>query len=133
MKVVVDSKIPFIQGILEKYAEVVYLEGRQIARKDILDADALIIRTRTRCNSALLEGTKVRFIATATIGYDHIDTAFCGEAGIVWTNAEGCNSASVEQYIAAVLFHLAEKKKFELSAKTKVSCDAFIISLLISI
>jgi erythronate-4-phosphate dehydrogenase len=118
MKVVVDTHIPFIQGVLEKYAEVVYRDGREISRSDVLDADALIVRTRTKCNRYLLEGTNVRFIASATIGYDHIDTAFCHANNIFWTNAAGCNSSSVQQYIAAALFHLAEELKFELSHKT---------------
>ena len=118
MKIVVDRNIPFIQGILEKYAEVVYRDGREISRSDVLDADALIIRTRTKCNRYLLEGSAVRFIASATIGYDHIDTAFCQANNIFWTNAAGCNSSSVQQYIAAALFHLAEELKFELSEKT---------------
>lgn len=118
MKVVVDKNIPFIQGLLEKRAEVVYREGREISRSDVLNADALIIRTRTKCNRHLLEGTTVRFIASATIGYDHIDTAFCHANNILWTNAAGCNSSSVQQYIAAALFHLAEELRFELSQKT---------------
>jgi erythronate-4-phosphate dehydrogenase len=118
MKVVVDTHIPFIQGVLEKYAEVIYRDGREISRSDVLDADALIVRTRTKCNRYLLEGTNVRFIASATIGYDHIDTAFCHANNIFWTNAAGCNSSSVQQYIAAALFHLAEELKFELSHKT---------------
>jgi len=118
MKVVVDRNIPFIQGVLEKYAEVVYRDGREISRSDVLNANALIIRTRTKCNRYLLEGTTVRFIASATIGYDHIDTAFCQGNNIFWTNAAGCNSSSVQQYIAAALFHLAEELKFELSQKT---------------
>jgi erythronate-4-phosphate dehydrogenase len=118
MKIVVDRNIPFIQGVLEKYAEVVYRDGREISRNDVLDADALIVRTRTKCNRYLLEGSAVRFIASATIGYDHIDTAFCQANNIFWTNAAGCNSSSVQQYIAAALFHLAEELKFELSRKT---------------
>ena len=118
MKIVVDRNIPFIQGVLEKYAEVVYRDGREISRSDVLNADALIIRTRTKCNRYLLEGSAVRFIASATIGYDHIDTGFCQANNIFWTNAAGCNSSSVQQYIAAALFHLAEELKFELSKKT---------------
>jgi erythronate-4-phosphate dehydrogenase len=118
MKIVIDRKIPFIEGVLEKYGEVVYLEGREITRDDVRDADALIVRTRTTCNRALLEGTKVRFIASATIGFDHIDTAFCEGNSIVWTNAAGCNSSSVQQYIAAALFHLAEEFQFELAQRT---------------
>lgn len=118
MKVVVDQDIPFINGVLEKHANVVYLPGSAIAKKVLMDADALIVRTRTKCNEALLKGTAVRFIATATIGFDHIDTDFCAENGIQWTNAEGCNSSSVSQYIAAALFHLSNKLEFELAEKT---------------
>jgi erythronate-4-phosphate dehydrogenase len=118
MKIVIDKKIPFIAGVLERYGEVLYREGREITRNDVRNADALIIRTRTTCNRALLEGTKVRFIASATIGFDHIDTAYCEANNIFWTNAAGCNSSSVQQYIAAALFHLAEEFQFELAQKT---------------
>jgi erythronate-4-phosphate dehydrogenase len=118
VKIVVDKKIPFIRGILEKHATVVYKEGREISRTDLLDADALIIRTRTKCNKALLEGTQVRFIASATIGFDHIDTSFCEANRIVWTNAAGCNSSSVQQYVAGALVHLSEKLNQTLSGRT---------------
>jgi len=118
MKIVVDKNIPFITGVLEPYAEVAYLPGSAIAKADLMDADALIVRTRTKCNAALLEGTRVRFIATATIGFDHIDTAYCAERGIAWTNAAGCNSSSVHQYIAAALVHLASKLNVPLSSRT---------------
>jgi erythronate-4-phosphate dehydrogenase len=118
VKIVVDKKIPFIKGVLEKYADVVYLEGRDISRSDLLNADALIVRTRTKCNRELLEGTAVRFIASATIGFDHIDTAFCESKNIVWTNAAGCNSSSVQQYIASALVSLSERLNLRLAEKT---------------
>ncbi len=110
MKVIADDKIPFLKGVLEPYAEVNYLPGAKISRQDLMDADALITRTRTVINRDLLEGTPVRFIATATIGYDHIDTAYLAEKGIRWTNAPGCNSGSVMQYIAAVLAWLGRNR-----------------------
>ena len=78
----------------------------------------MITRTRTLCNRDLLEGTSVRFIASATIGYDHIDTAYCREKGIGWTNAPGCNSSSVEQYIVSTLLWLASKRSLDLTALT---------------
>jgi len=96
----------------------VYLDGRAISRNDLLDADALIVRTRTKCNGALLDGTPVKFIASATIGFDHIDTAFCDKRKIGWTNAAGCNSSSVQQYIAAALVHIANKLSLRLEGKT---------------
>ncbi len=118
MKLVVDHKIPFIKGALDKVADIRYLPGDQITASVVKDADALIIRTRTRCTRTLLENSSVRFIATATIGYDHIDTHYCDSAGISWTNAPGCNSASVEQYIVSSLLHLANKRNFQLKSKT---------------
>ncbi|WP_443777410.1 4-phosphoerythronate dehydrogenase PdxB [Bacteroides clarus] len=119
MKVIVDNKIPFIKEAIEKIAdEVVYAPGKDFTPSLVKDADALIIRTRTHCNRRLLEGSKVKFIATATIGFDHIDTEYCREAGITWTNAPGCNSASVAQYLHSSLILLQESKGINLSEAT---------------
>ncbi|MCE5175226.1 MAG: 4-phosphoerythronate dehydrogenase PdxB [Bacteroidales bacterium] len=118
MKFIIDDKIPYIKGALEPFGEVVYLSGPQTTPEVVRNADAIITRTRTICNEQLLSGSSVKFIATATIGFDHIDTAYCDAAGIKWTNAPGCNSKSVEQYIASALFVLAEKKGFSLKGKT---------------
>jgi erythronate-4-phosphate dehydrogenase len=118
MKFIIDDKIPYIHGVLERFGEVVYLSGPKTTPEIVMDADAIITRTRTICNQHLLEGSSVIFIATATIGYDHIDTDYCAKAGIQWTNAPGCNSKSVEQYIASALFVLAQMKGFHLKGKT---------------
>ncbi|MCE5345898.1 MAG: 4-phosphoerythronate dehydrogenase PdxB [Bacteroidales bacterium] len=116
--IVSDDKIPFLKGVLEPYANVVYLPGNKIDNNVLQKADALIIRTRTRCNEALLNKTSVKFIATATIGYDHIDTQYCNSRGITWTNAPGCNSSSVMQYIASAMLRIAAGNKFVLKDKT---------------
>lgn len=118
IKIVVDDKIPFLKGALEPFAEVVYLQGEKINNAILHDADALITRTRTACNKELLDGTKVRFIATATIGFDHIDTDYCQQNDIQWANAPGCNSGSVMQYMASALVRLSLKYDFEFSEKT---------------
>lgn len=118
IKIIADNKIPFLEGALEGVATVEYIPGGEISRSHLLDADGLITRTRTQCNRDLLEGTPVRFIASATIGYDHIDTAYCQERGIEWTNAPGCNSYSVEQYIVSTLLWLAVTREFDLASKT---------------
>lgn len=118
MKIVIDDKIPYIRGVFEPVAEVVYLPGSKTTPETVRDADALITRTRTLCNEALLSGSAVKFIATATIGFDHIDTAYCEAAGISWTNAPGCNAGSVEQYIAAALFTWAAKRNRSLRDTT---------------
>lgn len=118
MKIVIDDKIPYIRGVFEPVAEVVYLPGSQTTPEEVRDADALVTRTRTLCNEALLAGSAVKFIATATIGFDHIDTAYCHRAGIAWTNAPGCNAGSVEQYIAAALFLWARERNRTLRGTT---------------
>jgi erythronate-4-phosphate dehydrogenase len=114
MKIIIDDKIPYIRGAFEGVAEVVYLPGSKTTPEVVKDADAIVTRTRTICNEKLLAGSSVKFIATATIGYDHIDIDYCGTAGIRWTNAPGCNSKSVEQYIASTLMVLAERNNLQL-------------------
>ena len=118
MKIVCDDRIPFLKGVFEPYAEVVYLPGARTGASDVKDADALITRTRTRCDRALLEGSRVKIIASATIGYDHIDTAWCEANGIRWCNAPGCNSSSVEQYVLSVLLTLARQHELRLEGMT---------------
>ena len=112
MKIIVDKDIPFISGVFEPYAEVVYLSGKEITKEVAADAHALVIRTRTKCNAELLEGTSVKMIATATIGMDHIDLDYCQKAGISVANAAGCNAGGVMQYVYTSLYALACKKGF---------------------
>lgn len=115
MKVIVDNKIPYIREALAELAdEVVYLPGKAFTPDIVRDADALITRTRTLCNRDLLAGSKVQFIGTATIGFDHIDTAYCKKAGIIWSNCPGCNAGAVEQYIHSVLLLLQQEKGLKL-------------------
>lgn len=101
MKVLIDDKIPYIRQAAQLlFDQVAYLPGAQFANSaELQDADALIIRTRTQCNRQLLQHTPVKFIATATIGFDHINTQDLQSLGIQWTNCPGCNAASVAQYI----------------------------------
>lgn len=118
MKIIIDNKIPYIRGVLEPYAEVLYLPGAETTAEVVKDADALITRTRTLCSREVLEGSKVRLIASATIGFDHIDTEYCSEAGIEWANAPGCNAQSVNQYLASALFSYARRRGVELKGQT---------------
>ena len=110
MKIIADANIPFIKAVLEPYAEVHYLRGRDITAKVAKDADALLVRTRTRCDAALLEGSAVRFIATATIGTDHIDISWCEARGIKVTSAAGSNAGGVLQRVAAALSLLSSEE-----------------------
>ena len=109
INIIIDNKIPFIKGILEPYANVRYLPPSEITKDQVKDTDILIIRTRTRCNENLLSGSRCKFIGTATIGFDHIDTEYCKQNDIEWKNAPGCNASSVGQYILASLLLHAEQ------------------------
>ncbi|MDX9774001.1 MAG: 4-phosphoerythronate dehydrogenase [Bacteroidales bacterium] len=118
MKIVIDEKIPFIRGAFEPWADVVYSPGRTIDATMVSDADALIVRTRTRCNRTLLKDSNIKIVASATIGFDHLDTSWLEKTGIRWVNAPGCNSGSVMQYITALLFFLARKHALDLRSLT---------------
>ena len=118
IRIIADNKIPFLKGVLEPWASVEYLPGSQIDRNAAMQADAFLVRTRTKCNADLLSGTPVQFIGTATIGFDHIDTRWCEENNIRWTNAPGCNSSSVMQYIASALMQISFESELSLSRLT---------------
>lgn len=119
MKIIIDNKIPYIKEAVRTIAdEIVYAPGKDFTPELVRDADAFIIRTRTHCNRELLEGSRVKFIATATIGFDHIDTDYCQQAGIEWRNAPGCNSASVAQYVQSSLLIWKSLRNRELSGLT---------------
>ena len=118
-KIVIDDKIPYIKETISKLTNrAVYIPGNMIGNDDIRDADALIIRTRTHCDAQLLKGSNVKFVATATIGYDHIDTNFMEQAGIKWINCPGCNASSVAQYIDAVLTLIKTEKHIDIQKQT---------------
>ena len=118
MKVVCDIDVPFLKGVLEPYGEVVYKKGPEITSEDVRDADALILRTRTRCNAELLEGSSVRLIATATIGTDHVDFDYCNSHGIEVQNAAGCNAGGVMQYVFSALYGIAARKGIKIDGGT---------------
>ncbi len=119
MKIVADNKIPYIREKLAVIAdEVVYLAGADITADDVRDADVLVVRTRTRCDERLLKGSRVQLVATATIGFDHIDTDYLQRAGIAWTNCPGCNSGSVAQYIEGALLLLQRERGLNLKEAT---------------
>ncbi len=118
MKILIDSAIPYIKGVFEPYAEVVYLDGKAFKPQDVASADALIIRTRTRCDESLLKNSQVKIISTATIGFDHIDLDYCALHGIQVTTAQGCNAAGVLQWVASTLVHLSRKQGWQPQERT---------------
>jgi len=118
MKIIADKNIPYLKGIAESFGEVTYLGGADFNKETIKDADTLIVRTVTHFGKENLEGSKVKLICSATIGYDHIDTEYCEAHGITWHNAPGSNSGSVQQYITSALIAISRKKGFSLKDKT---------------
>ncbi len=117
-KIVIESHIPYIKGLLEPFAQVEYLDTQRITPAAVRDADALLVRTRTRCDAALLEGSRVSFIGTATIGTDHIDLDYCRNHGIEVVNAPGCNAPAVAQWVHATLGCWLQRKQLDASALT---------------
>lgn len=103
LNIVVEANIPFIEGMLEDLGQVRYLPAEAITPEAMRDVDALVTRTRTRCNAALLEHSRCQMIATATIGTDHIDLPYCASRGIEVRNAPGCNAPGVAQWVLTSL------------------------------
>ncbi|WP_293740036.1 4-phosphoerythronate dehydrogenase PdxB [uncultured Parabacteroides sp.] len=118
MKIVADNTVPYLKGIAEPIAEVKYLTSKEFTPENVQDADALIVRSIDKCTRELLEGSRVKLITSATIGFDHIDTRYCDEAGIAWKNSPGCNAVSVAQYVLAGLITIALRKGEALQGKT---------------
>lgn len=118
IKILADAHIPYLKGVAEQFGETEYLPGNQFSAEAIKDKDVLIVRTVTHFGEEILKGSSVKLICSATIGYDHIDTAYCDTHGVAWRTAPGCNADSVEQYVTASLMFLAQKQGFKLNDKT---------------
>ena len=109
IRIIADDKIPFLNSWHACFSdkprafELVCLPSGAITRESVRKADALLVRTRTQCNESLLKGSRVSFIASATIGHDHIDKDYCLREGIQWQNAPACNADAVLQYMASAL------------------------------
>ena len=105
-QVIIDKGIPFLEGVFPPEIDVRYLSPEEITPEAVRYADALFVRTRTQINKGLLHGSNVRFVATATIGFDHIDQDFCQEAGIHWVSCPGCNAQAVCDYVEEAIAYL---------------------------
>ncbi|KDE39064.1 Erythronate-4-phosphate dehydrogenase [Nitrincola lacisaponensis] len=112
LKIVADENIPALNPLFTELGEVHSVAGRDLQRDQLVDADLLLVRSITRVDRALLEGTTVRFVGTATIGTDHIDQQALADLGIAFSSAPGCNADAVVEYVLSVLLHLAEEQSF---------------------
>lgn len=125
MKIIADSAIPYLKGIFENICDIEYFPGSEITPERVHNADALIVRTRTKCNEQLLSGSRVKVIASATIGTDHIDLQWCKAHNIAVFNAPGCNSGGVLQYFLTALFKcLTTKEIWEEFLLRQQACSA---------
>lgn len=118
MDIRIDENIPLGQAVFGPHGQVTPFPGRGLRREDIRNADALIVRSVTRVDEALLGGTRVRFVGTATIGTDHVDVAWLARQGIGFASAPGCNANSVGDYLVAALMHLERKGLWRPAGKT---------------
>lgn len=110
--------MPYVREAFSTLGEAMVLDGRSISAHDLRDAEILAIRSTTKVDRALLEGSSVRFVGTATIGTDHLDATYLERAGIRWCHAPGCNATSVAEYVTAALLCLANRHAFALAGKT---------------
>jgi len=118
MNIFVDENIPQGSKVFSAYGNVKTFAGRSLRREDLIDVDALFVRSITKVNADLLQGTSVRFVGTATIGVDHVDQDYLKQAGIGFAAAPGCNARSVAEYLTAALLHLRMHRNLVLEGKT---------------
>lgn len=115
MKILADENIPYVREAFASLGEVSAISGRAISPERTRDADMLLVRSITKVNAALLDGSAMRFVATATIGEDHIDKTYLASRNIAFSSAPGSNAGSVCQYVSAALLQLAQKLAMNLS------------------
>lgn len=118
IKILAESSVPYLRGVLEHLGEVTYLPSSEFTPETVRDKDWLIIRSITKCTASLLEGSSVKLITTATIGFDHIDTAYCDANGIAWRNSPGCNANAVAHFLSSALALYALHSGYDLKGKT---------------
>ena len=118
LKIIADENIEFVREAFSDIGRLTTLPGRKISKNDVLNADVLLTRSVTQVDEKLLAGTKIKFVGTATIGSDHIDKNYLADNSIFFTDAIGCNSDAVTEYIFTALFHIASQTGINIKDKT---------------
>lgn len=118
MKIVCSANMPFVREAFETLGEVVVKQGRDIQAQDVRDAEILAVRSTTPITAGLLEGSRLRFVGTATIGTDHMDLDALDRKGVAWCYSPGCNANSVAEYVTAALLCLADRHTCAWTGKT---------------
>ena len=111
MKITVDENIAYAKEAFSQFGDVELLHGRKITPESVKDSDALIVRSITKVDKNLLEGSKVKFVGTATIGKDHIDLGYLKEKNIAFADAAGCNAHAVKEYVFTALADVLIERK----------------------
>lgn len=117
MQILADENIPLIDAFFSAFGEIRQLPGRALERAALADAEVLLVRSVTRVDAELLEGNRVRFVGTCTIGTDHLDLEYLRQRGIAWASAPGCNARGVVDYVLGSLFSLAERQGVDLASR----------------
>ncbi|MEF1283828.1 4-phosphoerythronate dehydrogenase [Vibrio sp. M250220] len=119
MKILIDENMPYAEQLFSQLGEVVLKSGRTLTEDDLVDVDALMIRSVTKVNAKLLsKANKLKFVGTATAGMDHVDQDLLRERGIFFTAAPGCNKVGVAEYAFSVMMVLAQQHGFSVFDKT---------------
>ena len=118
MQLVVDENIVFAEEAFSQFGDVLLISGRPITNEILHNADALIVRSITIVDDKLLQNTNIKFVGTATIGTDHIDTNYLNKNNIAFAYAKGCNADSVAEYVFTALFKIAIDNKLTLKNKS---------------
>ncbi|TDI70452.1 MAG: 4-phosphoerythronate dehydrogenase [Bacteroidetes bacterium] len=118
LKIVSDANVPFVEEAMSPFGTLELVPGHEITSSRLIDADALIVRSVTSVDESLLTGSSVRFVGSATAGFDHIDREYLKRADIAWAHAPGCNAESVVEWVLAALFHLSQLHDTPILAST---------------
>lgn len=119
MKILIDENMPYAYELFSQLGEVIAKPGRSLTPADLVDIDALMIRSVTKVNRELLtQANKLKFVGTATAGDDHVDQALLAEKGITFTAAPGCNKVGVAEYVISSLMVLGQQHGFSIFDKT---------------
>jgi erythronate-4-phosphate dehydrogenase len=118
MKIIADANIPFVEQCFSSIGEVEVLPAREITSHSVHDADVLLVRSVTKVNAELLSASRVRFVGTATIGFEHVDVEYLRENNIAFASAPGSNANSVAEYVIAALLSVGNKLQIELEGKS---------------
>jgi len=118
MKIIADENIPCVAECFSSIGEVEVIGGREITPGVVADADILLVRSVTRVGADLLSGSGVRFVGTATIGFDHIDIEYLSRNNIGFASAPGSNANSAAEYVIAALLNVGQKYNLDLQGKS---------------